>query len=252
MTNCCPSEIPPVVTGDYTPSGIYETHHGHKTYVTGTRDAKSAVVIVYDIFGFFPQTIQGADIIAAQLDALVVMPDFFHGEGADISAFPPDTEEKKSKLAQFFQTKADLTKNVTTVNEIVGELKQTFPSAKRWAVVGFCWGGKITTLSSTKDTPFVASVQVHPAFLDPTDAEKITIPHLCLPSKDEPADAVEAFKSAIETHQTAAVKEKSEVTTYPDMYHGWMAARAKLQEEKYRKGYEKGYAHVSQWLKSIL
>jgi hypothetical protein len=27
-------------------------------------DAKSALLVVYDIFGFFPQTLQGADILA--------------------------------------------------------------------------------------------------------------------------------------------------------------------------------------------
>lgn len=32
---------------------------------------------VFDIFGFWPQTIQGADIISSQLGVKVVMPDFF-------------------------------------------------------------------------------------------------------------------------------------------------------------------------------
>jgi len=32
---------------------------------------------VFDIFGFWPQTIQGADIISSQLNVKVIMPDFF-------------------------------------------------------------------------------------------------------------------------------------------------------------------------------
>lgn len=148
MSNCCPSDIPPVVTGHYTPHGSYETHAGYKTYVTGPRDAQHAVMVIYDIFGFFPQTIQGADIIASQLNALVFMPDFFQGEAADINSFPPDTEEKKKRLGEFFASKADLEKNVTAVKDIARELKQTFPDAQKWAAMGFCWGGKITTLIS--------------------------------------------------------------------------------------------------------
>lgn len=37
---------------------------GMKTYRTGPEHAKDAILVVYDIFGFFPQTIQGADILA--------------------------------------------------------------------------------------------------------------------------------------------------------------------------------------------
>lgn len=59
---CC--TVPPVVAKGYQPKGEYITVNGMKTYKTGPSDAKSAILVVYDIFGFFPQTIQGADILA--------------------------------------------------------------------------------------------------------------------------------------------------------------------------------------------
>jgi dienelactone hydrolase len=46
---------------------------------------KKAILVIYDIFGFFPQTIQGADILAASGDYQVFMPDFFEGQPADIA-----------------------------------------------------------------------------------------------------------------------------------------------------------------------
>lgn len=49
--------------------------------VTGNEKSSKAVVTIYDIFGIAPQTIQGADLLAAALDALVLMPDFFKGAG---------------------------------------------------------------------------------------------------------------------------------------------------------------------------
>ena len=50
---CC--TVPPVVTEGYKEKG---------EWITGPKDAKSALLVVYDIFGFFPQTLQGADILA--------------------------------------------------------------------------------------------------------------------------------------------------------------------------------------------
>ena len=40
------------------------TFNGLKTYVTGPSTATKAIFVIYDIFGFFPQTLQGADILA--------------------------------------------------------------------------------------------------------------------------------------------------------------------------------------------
>lgn len=59
---CC--TVPPVVTDNYKEKGEYITVDGLKTYTTGDSSAKSAILVVYDIFGFFPQTLQGADILA--------------------------------------------------------------------------------------------------------------------------------------------------------------------------------------------
>lgn len=88
---CC--SVPPVVSKDYSQKGKYITVDGLKTYATGPPDAKKAILIIYDIFGYFPQTIQGADILAygdKENQYQVFMPDFFEGSPADISWYPPD------------------------------------------------------------------------------------------------------------------------------------------------------------------
>lgn len=54
----------PFALSGYKEKGQYTTVDGMKTYATGSSSAKSAILVVYDIFGFFPQTIQGADILA--------------------------------------------------------------------------------------------------------------------------------------------------------------------------------------------
>jgi hypothetical protein len=55
--------------------------------VTGPADATKAIVVVYDIFGYFDQTVQGADILAFSDDHQkykVFMPDWFKGKPCPI------------------------------------------------------------------------------------------------------------------------------------------------------------------------
>jgi hypothetical protein len=56
--------------------------------VTGPATATKAILSIFDIFGYFDQTIQGADILAysdKHNQYLVFMPDFFDGRPADLA-----------------------------------------------------------------------------------------------------------------------------------------------------------------------
>jgi len=74
-TACC--TLPPV-RSDYKEKGFYKAYGGFdKVYVAGPEEpGKLVLVCVFDIFGFKPQTLQGADILAEELKAQVLMPDF--------------------------------------------------------------------------------------------------------------------------------------------------------------------------------
>lgn len=55
--------------------------------MTGPADATRAIVLIYDIFGYFDQTLQGADILAYGDDKhryKVYMPDWFKGQPCPI------------------------------------------------------------------------------------------------------------------------------------------------------------------------
>lgn len=47
---CC--TVPPVVADGYKEKGEWITINGMKTYATGLKDAKTALLVVYDIFGY--------------------------------------------------------------------------------------------------------------------------------------------------------------------------------------------------------
>jgi len=230
---CC--TVPPVVSSGYQEKGKYTTFGGIKTYQTGPTNAKKAIFLIYDIFGYFPQTIQGADILAygdKESPYQVFIPDFFEGKPADISWYPPDNEEKGKKLGEFFGGIAAPPKTVAKVPGLVKEIGQQV-GIETWGVVGYCWGGKIVNLTSQSDTPFKAAAACHPAMIDPTDAAKVTIPIALLPSKDESKDDVTAYEKAL--------KVKHVVEWFPTQIHGFMAARSNLEDPKVKEEYERGY-----------
>ncbi|KAK5115040.1 hypothetical protein LTR62_001737 [Meristemomyces frigidus] len=237
---CC--TVPPVVAEGYKQKGDYMQVEGMKTYATGPKTAKSAILMIYDIFGFFPQTIQGADILAhADQDHQyqVFIPDFFDGKPVPIEWYPPDTKEKGEKLGEFFNTSAAPPKTLERIPKVLKQLESERPDIKEWAIVGFCWGGKIVNLISQSGTPFKAAASCHPAMVDAADAPGVTIPFLMLPSKDENKEDVEKWAKA--------TKVKNSVEWYPDQIHGFMAARGDLKDESVKKDYEKAYGRVLTW-----
>lgn len=75
------------------------------------------------------------------------MPDFFEGKPADISWYPPDNDEKGKKLGEFFKTQAAPDKTLPRVPRIVEELGRT-RGIEKWAVIGYCWGGKVSVMTA--------------------------------------------------------------------------------------------------------
>ncbi|KAL4913070.1 Alpha/Beta hydrolase protein [Aspergillus aurantiobrunneus] len=237
---CC--SIPPIVPRGYHPKGEFKDINGLKTYVTGPENATKALLVIYDIFGFFPQTLQGADILSTSSSQKyrVFIPDFFEGHPADISWFPPKTDDDKAKLSHFFQTRAAPPHTLSRIPGVVSEANSLAPPTPSgggftsWSILGYCWGGKISVLSSGQENKtFRAAVQCHPAMLDPNDAPGINVPMALLASKDEKPEDVDKFG--------ASLKVDHYVETFPDQIHGWMAARGNLEDERVRKEYERGY-----------
>jgi dienelactone hydrolase len=117
--------------------------------IVGPEDATKGIVDIYDIFGIWPQTIQGADRLSAQIGALVLVPDFFDGTGLAIDAVPMDTDEKKKIVGDFFATKASPPDNLVKILALRKELTEKYPAIEgHWGVFGLCWGGKLAVLAS--------------------------------------------------------------------------------------------------------
>ncbi|EHL03589.1 alpha/beta-Hydrolase [Glarea lozoyensis ATCC 20868] len=254
--------IPPVVKTDYTPKGTYENIAGLKTYSTGSSNSTKTLLAVYDIFGFAPQTLQGADILATALNIRVLIPDLLNGRYAQGEWYAPSAGEAEKKAQGEFMG------FVMGWDAFVPKMKEVMEAAgtgegKVWAGYGLCWGGKLIAQTSTTSTHFKASAQIHPGFLASTDAEAVTIPHMVLASKDEDPVVVGEYKSIVE-------KRGGKVETFAVMPHGrvtlsffesemevliryrWMGARANFDDEEGLKEYERGYTALAEFLKGYL
>lgn len=67
------------------------------------------------------------------------------------------------------------------------------------------------------------------------DAEKLTVPFICLFSKEDGTpELMKEYQEALEK------KSENVVETYGTMRHGWMGARGNFQDEEVIKEYERG------------
>ncbi|CAF9931554.1 MAG: hypothetical protein ALECFALPRED_005035 [Alectoria fallacina] len=96
------------------------------------------------------------------------------------------------------------------------------------------WGSvEIVYYSCGPGGKFSAASEAHPATVNPNDAPNIAVPMYLLTTGDEDAEAFEAFKKTL--------KVPSQVYTFGDQVHSFMAARGDLKDEKVRTEYERGY-----------
>lgn len=242
--------IPPIVAEGYVKKGVDEKINGVNCYVAAPNPTpKSGIIFVYDIFGYFPQTLQGADIMAlTDPGHVVIMPDYFNGQPLPIDIIPPNTEEKKTRLGSFFQNEGALPRTAETTTKVLAGVKEKFPEVTSWGVFGLCWGGKTATLLA-KDTGngFAAAGQAHPVMIDASEYEGYPVPHLSLWSKDEDTTTTQKIDEIVD-----ALKNGSVHKTYPNDIHGWMGARGNLSNPAEAKSFEQGYTDVVEFFKKTL
>jgi dienelactone hydrolase len=207
--------------------------------VTGPETATRALLLIYDIFGYQDQILQGADILAhsdKERQYQVYMPDFFDGDYISMSDYPPQTQEQKSKIGAWFGDKANPEKAQKRIPQCLQAAEESNSNINTWGALGYCWGGKMVSLASGPGTLFKAAAQSSPAMVDPKDAEKISIPMCMLASKDEPTEDVKKYEQSL--------KGVKHVEIYETQVHGFMSARGDLKQAEVLKEYERGYKTV--------
>ena len=111
-----------------------------KADVTGPPTAKRALMVLYDIFGYSPQILRGADILASSKEEeegyLVFMPDFYDGNPAPHEIYPDDTPEKARRLEEFINGPGETSKTLERMGRIRGVLGREYAGIKTWGLIG--------------------------------------------------------------------------------------------------------------------
>ncbi|ORY35779.1 dienelactone hydrolase [Naematelia encephala] len=207
---------------------------------TGSEGAKHAIVVIYDIFGFWETTKRGSDILATRLGlntpTQIFMPDIFRGK-----PFPKDKDGDKEELSKFFAGTAKIEDRLPEVLEFGKYLKEK--GFKKVSILGYCYGGKITLLALQSKNPFCCGAIVHPAMITNEDGDKLAAPLGFYPSADEPEDAVKYISEA----NKEKFGDESDFKLYDTVHHGWAAARANLRDEENLKQFQDVYQRLAEF-----
>lgn len=107
---------------------------------------------IYDVYGPAPQTLQGADLLAAALNAVVIVPDFFKGRYMKSEYMSDTSLEVKELKEAFMKVSHDYATHGEALEAVVKDGDEKW-GTKSWAAIGLCWGGKVR-LSSSSPSPF--------------------------------------------------------------------------------------------------
>lgn len=164
------------------------------------------------------------------------MPDFFKGNTWPLKDFPPpDRQEFLAWLGktQWAQVESILIKTIGFLKESgakkFGDFIGLGQELMCIGVYGFCWGGKMSIQASKH---VGAAAIVHPAFIEVSDAEKVSVPLCLIDSKDEDIKTMDEFTDELKKKPFG---DKVRRKRYNTMFHGFCAGRANYGDEENSK-----------------
>jgi len=236
---CCESapHLQPVVG-----IGRVETFQHLSAYVTSSPDAKAAVILVSDIFGFEAPILRKlADKVAAA-GYLVVVPDYFYGD-----PFVRGSGENPMAEFQDWIKNHDPAKGFEDSTKIIEVLKSRGISAI--GAAGFCWGAKVV-VELTKGEALKAGVLLHPSRVTIDDIRVVKAPIAILGAeidKSSPPELVQQFGAIL----SAKPEVDSFVKIYPGVAHGW-AVRYDENDEVAVKNAEEAHVKMLEWFNKYI
>jgi dienelactone hydrolase len=194
-----------------------------KSNATAAAAPKSAIVLYSDIYGYRGNgTRLWADRLAS-LGYVAVVPDFFQGRSA--APGPTQAEDRAFIIAL---PKSNVTRQAGSV---ISDLKKKYPSIRKVAAYGFCWGGRYAAVvagSGAGPAAADAAVSYHAALIAPDEFAAITRPVLFVNAAGDPmfnaTIAAEAEKAAARNAK-ASPRVEVALKSYDGVKHGF-AVRA--------------------------
>lgn len=219
-------------------SGKVEEFGGLSTYISGPADAKAAVILVSDVFGYEPPHLREIADKVGGAGFYGVAPDFFRGSpfvregGGNISSWLIDHSTEKGFEDAKAVVEALKSKGITKIGG-----------------VGFCWGGSVVVKLLTP--PLIETgVLIHPSLTTVADIQGIKAPVSILAGEKDTATPVELIRQ-FETALKAKPEVESWVKIFPGQPHGW-ALRYDGGNASAVKSAEEAHKDMLEWLHTHL
>ncbi|KAK4539348.1 hypothetical protein LTR36_000779, partial [Oleoguttula mirabilis] len=129
--------------------------------------ATKTLFILYDVFGFSSQILEGADKLAEHFP--VFMPGFFGEQPALLEWMPLGAPEDMVKLDAFTAGPGETGKRVKRIEELRQAFQQMHPEIGSLTSYDAI---RVASYAIGKNTPFSACAQSHPGFLGPEIAQQ--------------------------------------------------------------------------------
>ncbi|XP_057849198.1 endo-1,3;1,4-beta-D-glucanase isoform X2 [Cryptomeria japonica] len=231
---CC--ELPP--PRDHPPVGVgrLDAFHDLTAYVTGSPEAKVAVILISDVFVFEYGYRKLADKVA-EAGYYVVVPDYFNGD-----PYVPD----QSNIQDWLKNHSP-EKGFEDSIKIIEVLKSRGISSI--GAGGFCWGAKVV-VELAKGEDLKAGVLLHPSRVTVDDIKAVKVPMAILGAeidRSTPPELVKQFE--------VILSEKSEVDSfvniYPGVAHGWTVRYDETDETAVANA-EVAHKKMLEWFKQYV
>uniref|UniRef100_A0A0A9DDU6 Dienelactone hydrolase domain-containing protein n=1 Tax=Arundo donax TaxID=35708 RepID=A0A0A9DDU6_ARUDO len=206
-SQCC--ENPPALNPAGGEGKVVDSFSGLKAYLAGSDDAKAAVVLISDVFGFeAPNLRKIADKVASS-GFFVVVPDFMHGD-----PYAPENAERP--IQEWLKLHAP-EKGFEEAKPVIAALKEKGVSTV--GAAGYCWGAKVV-VELAKAHEIQAAVLCHPSFVTVDDIKEVKCPISILGAeidKMSPPELVKQFEQVLSENSGVA----HFVKIFPGVAHGW-------------------------------
>ncbi|CAN0923359.1 unnamed protein product [Linum grandiflorum] len=228
---CC--ENPPALNPS-TGSGHSEKFAGLDSYVTGSPDSKSVIILIPDVFGYqAPNLRKLADKVAAA-GYFVVVPDFFYGD-----PYVPDNAERGIHVWLKDHAPA---KGFEDAKPLVESLKSK--GATAIGAAGFCWGAKVV-VELAKHSCINAGVMLHPSFVTVDDVKEVKAPLAVLGAEIDqmsPPALLKQFEEVLAANHEV----DGFVKVFPGVSHGW-TVRYNDEDKAAVKAAEEAHDDMLEW-----
>jgi len=220
-TACCPPDSLGGLKTDYKPRGVIQNFDGLSVYTVG--QGEKAIIVIHDLLGVDSGRTKEICDQFADAGYLIVMPDFFEGDGGTekdflegFFLFKTYSIMKRLWKVPFKKVQEHLNKSIYPFLESKG--------VKKIGTMGFCWGGFIV-FNICADERVGAGVGFHPVY-DKffVSVQKLTeavkCPQLICPAENDSNEMKEGQK--IEKTLRKRLGDDVKIKTFPEMQHGFV------------------------------